>query len=78
MTHRKTCGIREEEREKFSCEICGKEYNSVPGLTYHMKTKHVEVLENLHSRSYRIHAAIMIKFRYNANSDLVSLFQAPG
>ena len=51
MTHRKTCGIKEEEREKFSCEICGKEYNSVPGLTYHMKTKHVEVLKNL------IHAA---------------------
>jgi len=54
VTHRKTCGIKEEEREKFSCEICGKEYNSVPGLTYHVKTKHVEVLENVHSRSYLI------------------------
>ncbi|PFX15738.1 General transcription factor 3C polypeptide 2 [Stylophora pistillata] len=38
--HMKICGIKEEEREKFPCEICGKQYMSYPGLTYHLKSKH--------------------------------------
>ena len=43
QSHVKICGIKEEEREKFPCEICGKQYMSYPGLTYHMKAKHTEV-----------------------------------
>ncbi|RMX60409.1 hypothetical protein pdam_00017117 [Pocillopora damicornis] len=42
QSHVKICGIKEEEREKFPCEICGKQYMSYPGLTYHMKAKHTE------------------------------------
>ena len=41
--HVKTCGVKEDEREKFTCEICGKAYISMPGLSYHLKAKHIQV-----------------------------------
>lgn len=43
LVHQKICGVKEEEREKFVCDLCGKEYITMPGLTYHMNTKHAQV-----------------------------------
>lgn len=43
IAHQKICGVKEEEREKFPCEICDKVYMSFPGLQYHMKVNHTEV-----------------------------------
>ena len=43
LIHQKICGVKEEEREKFVCDLCGKEYITMPGLTYHMNTKHAQV-----------------------------------
>ncbi|XP_078383738.1 uncharacterized protein LOC144666216 isoform X2 [Oculina patagonica] len=42
IAHQKICGVKEEEREKFPCEICHKVYMSFPGLQYHMKVNHTE------------------------------------
>jgi len=35
--HMKICG---KERETFSCQVCGKVYQSEPGLKYHMTAVH--------------------------------------
>ena len=43
LTHQKICGVKEEDREKFTCEICEKVYMSSMGLKYHMQAKHSEV-----------------------------------
>ena len=39
-----------EERQRFPCELCAKEYLSMPGLQYHMNAAHAEVKSNLMSR----------------------------
>ena len=44
LSHKKICGVKEEDREKFVCEECGKEYTSMPGLSYHLKAKHTQVM----------------------------------
>lgn len=49
LIHQKICGVKEEEREKFVCDLCGKEYITMPGLTYHMNTKHAQSTESDHS-----------------------------
>ena len=43
LAHQKICGVKEEDREKFTCEICEKVYMSSMGLKYHMQAKHTEV-----------------------------------
>lgn len=43
LTHQKICGVKEEDREKFTCEICDKVYMSSVGLKYHMQAKHTQV-----------------------------------
>jgi len=43
LAHQKVCGVKEEDREKFTCEICEKVYMSSMGLKYHMQVKHTEV-----------------------------------
>eukprot|EP00118_Oscarella_pearsei_P004684 m.20419 g.20419 ORF g.20419 m.20419 type:complete len:925 (+) comp28015_c0_seq2:188-2962(+) len=34
--------INDPTREVFECEECGKKYYSMPGLAYHMRTKHTQ------------------------------------
>lgn len=46
LAHQKICGIKEEEREKFVCDLCGKEYTTRAGLAYHMKAKHAQSTES--------------------------------
>lgn len=43
LAHQKICGVKDEDREKFPCEICERVYLSSMGLKYHMKAKHTEV-----------------------------------
>ena len=36
LSHKEKCGKSIEEQTKYLCDICGKEYTTVPGLKYHM------------------------------------------